>query len=158
MLFFLFKLEYSSLKNTAATWCQRSELIYLAREKQNVILLLWAEQALLLSACGHFTGQCKHWNGRGDWVFSWHAVLHPDATDRPVLEWPQLICLYGRRSVILPACSSKSEGSKAEWAFWTTHDCLWAQDYLCTIYASCSVLLHNWIIALPSNCKHCPKI
>lgn len=98
----------------------------LLREKQYVILLLWIEQALLLSACGHFTAQSKHWNGRGDWVFSWHAALHPDATDWPVLEGPQLICLHGRRSVILPGCPRKSDSS--EYTFLAACDHMWTED------------------------------
>ncbi len=100
----------------------------LAREKQNVFLVLCVEQALLLSACGHSTAQSKHWNGRADWVFSWHAALHPDATDWPVLEWPQPICLHEGRSVILPGCSWKSDSSKVD-TFWTLCDHMRTQDH-----------------------------
>lgn len=107
----------------------------LAREKQYVFLLLWVEQALLLSACGHSTAQSKHWNGRGDWVFSWHAALHPDATDWPVLEWPQLICLHGRRSVILPGLWRRSDSSEAEYTSWTTCDHMWTVARFSATYA-----------------------
>lgn len=106
----------------------------LAREKLNVILRLWVEQALLLSACGYTSIQSKQRNRRGDWVFLWHAALHPDTTDWPVLEWPQLICLRRRWSVILPRRSRSSDSTKAEYTFRTTCAHMWTEECFSAIY------------------------
>lgn len=104
-------------------------------QENSMFSFLCVEQAIALSACGHSTAQSKQGNGRGDWVFSWHAALHPDATDWPVLEWPQLICLHGRRSVILPGCSRTSDSSEAEYSSQTTCDHMWTEECFSATYA-----------------------
>lgn len=86
--------------------------------------------------------------GEGDWVLSWPAA---PATAWPVAEGPQLICLRGRRSVILPGRCRKSDSAEAEKPFWSTCEGFENRRLLLCrrAHVSCSVLSDNWIIAEP---------